>query len=141
MHAPFVGGAWGGGGSGGEIEGLRRGMVTVPVAGVVGDSRSGSLDEERDRSFGDMMRDESSEGDESITKMVSRVGRWWYSRCYESQLLNNGNSAEGDGEENGDSIWNDRALLRECEKNETGLKLLICYAQKPVVSKRRTISL
>ncbi|KAL8858242.1 MAG: hypothetical protein Q9178_005254 [Gyalolechia marmorata] len=124
------------------FEGLRRGMVTVPVAGVVGDSRSGSLDEERDRSFGDMMRDESSEGDESITKMVSRVGRWWYSRCYESQLWNTGNNgAEGDGEENGDSIWNDRALLRECEKNETGLKLLICYAQKPVVSKRRTISL
>ncbi|KAL8769643.1 MAG: hypothetical protein Q9209_004440 [Squamulea sp. 1 TL-2023] len=121
------------------FEGLRRGMVTVPVAGVVGDSRSGSVDEQReDLSFGEMIKDSSPQGDESITKMVSRVGRWWYSRCYESALLSTG---DGDVEVEENSIWNDRALLRECEKRETGLKLLICYAQKPVVSKRRTISL
>ncbi|KAL8782420.1 MAG: hypothetical protein Q9213_005384 [Squamulea squamosa] len=121
------------------FEELRRGMVTVPVAGVVGDSRSGSLDEQReDLSFGEMMKDSSPQGDESITKMVSRVGRWWYTRCYESSLVN---TSDSDVEVEENSIWNDRALLRECEKRETGLKLLICYAQKPVVSKRRTISL
>ncbi|KAI4098773.1 MAG: hypothetical protein LQ339_006273 [Xanthoria mediterranea] len=121
------------------FENLRRGMVTVPVAGVVGDSRSGSLDEDRDTCFSDMLKDSSPQGDEGITKMVSKVGRWWYSRCYESPLA----LREGDAglEEEEDSIWHDTALLRECEKRETGLKLLICYAQKPVVSKRRTISL
>ncbi|KAI4268091.1 MAG: hypothetical protein L6R38_007965 [Xanthoria sp. 2 TBL-2021] len=122
------------------FDNLRRGMVTVPVAGVVGDSRSGSLDEERDTCFSDMLKDSSPQGDESITKMVSKVGRWWYSRCYESTLLRDGEGVVvADDDEN--SIWNDKALLRECEKRETGLKLLICYAQKPVVSKRRTISL
>ncbi|KAI4251413.1 MAG: hypothetical protein L6R42_008396, partial [Xanthoria sp. 1 TBL-2021] len=111
------------------FENLRRGMVTVPVAGVVGDSRSGSLDEERDTCFSDMLKDSSPQGDEGITKMVSKVGRWWYSRCYESTL----SGKEGDARmEEEISIWNDKALLRECEKRETGLKLLICYAQKPV---------
>ncbi|KAL8646484.1 MAG: hypothetical protein Q9226_006834, partial [Calogaya cf. arnoldii] len=51
------------------FENLRRGMVTVPVAGLVGDSRSASLDEERDASFSDMLKDSSPRGDECITKM------------------------------------------------------------------------
>ncbi|KAL8754746.1 MAG: hypothetical protein Q9184_005017 [Pyrenodesmia sp. 2 TL-2023] len=115
------------------FENLSRCMVTVPVAGHISDSRAGSLDE-RDLSFGDMLKDPSPQGDESITKMVSRVGRWWYTRCYESGVL-------PDAEDSDQSIWADRALLKECEKRETGLKLLICYAQKPLRPKRRTISL
>ncbi|KAL8917881.1 MAG: hypothetical protein Q9208_007704 [Pyrenodesmia sp. 3 TL-2023] len=115
------------------FENLSRCMVTVPVAGLISDSRAGSLDE-RDLSFGDMLKDPSPQGDESITKMVSRVGRWWYTRCYESGVL-------PDAEDSDQSIWADRALLKECEKRETGLKLLICYAQKPLRPKRRTISL
>jgi len=31
--------------------------------------------------------------------------------------------------------------LRECEKRETGFKLLICYAQKPLAPRRRTVSM
>ncbi|KAL8957036.1 MAG: hypothetical protein Q9183_006161, partial [Haloplaca sp. 2 TL-2023] len=116
------------------FENLNRCMVTVPVAGLLNDSRKGSLDAE-DKSLGEMLKDHSAEGDEGITKMVSKVGRWWYSRCYESQLLGQ------DGEEMEGSIWNDRQLLKECEGFETGLKLLICYAQKPSLAKRRTISL
>ncbi len=123
------------------FENLRRGMVTVPVAGTLDgsetSSRNASMDEGRGKSFADMLNDESESGDEGITRMVSRVGRWWYERCYESGV----HSKEGEEEVGGVSIWNDKALLRECEKKETGLKLLICYAQKPVVSKRRTISL
>ncbi|KAL8947735.1 MAG: hypothetical protein Q9222_006019 [Ikaeria aurantiellina] len=115
------------------FENLSRCMVTVPVAGLVADSRAGSLDE-RDISLGDMLKDSSPQGDEGITKMVSRVGRWWYTRCYESSVL-------PDGDDSDQSIWADRALLKECEKRETGLKLLICYAQKPLTPKRRTISL
>ncbi|KAI4150681.1 MAG: hypothetical protein L6R39_002195 [Caloplaca ligustica] len=115
------------------FENLSRCMVTVPVAGLISDSRAGSLDE-RDVSFGEMLQDPSPQGDESITKMVSKVGRWWYTRCYESGVL-------PDAEDSEQSIWADRALLKECEKRETGLKLLICYAQKPLRPKRRTISL
>lgn len=116
------------------FENLNRCMVTVPVAGLVPDSHAGSLDE-RDLSLGDMVKDHSAQGDESITKMVSRVGRWWYTRCYEHAVL------PDDNENSEQSIWADRQLLKECEKHETGIKLLICYAQKPERSKRRTISL
>ncbi|KAL8827752.1 MAG: hypothetical protein Q9170_006885 [Blastenia crenularia] len=112
------------------FENLSRCMVTVPVAGLISDSRAGSLD----LSFGEMLKDPSPQGDESITKMVSKVGRWWYTRCYESVIL-------PDAEASDQSMWADRALLRECEKRETGIKLLICYAQKPNRPKRRTISL
>ncbi|KAL9600202.1 MAG: hypothetical protein Q9219_003345 [cf. Caloplaca sp. 3 TL-2023] len=134
------------------FENLSRCMVTVPVAGGIvssssSDSHSSSrarggsvvVDEEVD--FGEMLKDPTPRGDESITKMVSRVGRWWYSRCYEADGVLGDNDVEGRSSEQQQSIWADRALLRECEKRETGLKLLICYAQKPLRVKRRTISL
>jgi SAM-dependent methyltransferase len=67
--------------------------------------------------------------DESITKMVAKVGRWWYSTCYE-QVNHNIEHA----------IWSDRSLLKECEKNGTSFRLLICHAQKPAQTRRRTVS-
>lgn len=114
------------------FENLNRCMVNVPIAGHISDSRAGSSDE-RDLSLGDMLKDSSEQGDEGITKMVAKVGRWWYTRCYEKHVLPH--------EDMDRSIWADKALLRECEKRETGLKLLICYAQKPLAPKRRTVSM
>jgi len=67
--------------------------------------------------------------DEGITKMVARVGRWWYSMCYEQPLL-----------ETDKSVWQERGLLRECEKQGTSFRLLICCAQKPLQARRRTKS-
>jgi hypothetical protein len=67
--------------------------------------------------------------DEGITKMVARVGRWWYSACYEQPLLGNDKS-----------VWQERGLLRECEKQGTSFRLLICCAQKPLQPRRRTKS-
>jgi hypothetical protein len=67
--------------------------------------------------------------DEGITKMVARVGRWWYSACYEQPLL-----------ENDKSVWQEHGLLRECEKQGTSFRLLICCAQKPLQPRRRTKS-
>ncbi|XMA08458.1 hypothetical protein WAI453_001249 [Rhynchosporium graminicola] len=84
-------------------------------------------------SLADMMKDESRAGDESITKMVAKVGRWWYTRCYEMGVI-----PEGDGAR---SIFNDRSLLRESEKWNASFKLVVAYAQKPVVGRRRTASL
>lgn len=114
------------------FENLNRCMVNVPIAGHISDSRAGSLDE-RDLSLGDMLKDSSQQGDEGITKMVAKVGRWWYTRCYETGVL--------PYDEMDRSIWADKALVRECEKRETGLKLLICYAQKPSSPRRRTVSM
>lgn len=116
------------------FENLKSCMVDVPVAGAISSSRAGSFDS-KDMSLGDMLNDSSARGDESITKMVSKVGRWWYTRCYETSLSLTEDSATKP------SMWNDKQLLRECEKRETGLKLLICHAQKPINIKRRTASM
>ncbi len=71
-----------------------------------------------------------AEVDESITKMVAKVGRFWYSRCYENIVAGN----------RGDSIWQDRKLLEECEAWNSSFKLVVAYAQKPVMGRRRTNS-
>lgn len=87
-----------------------------------------------DLSLGDLLSDPSPSpsNDESIRKIVAKVGRWWYTRCYEIPVLPNGDSAS--------SIWADERVLRECQKRGTGFRLLIAYAQKPSEVKRRTAS-
>lgn len=109
--------------------------VGVPVASTVtaASKTTGNSDsEEKDISLAEMMKDESSIGDAGITKMVARVGRWWYLRCYELPTLPGGDASR--------SIFADTALLRECEKWNTSFKLLVCHAQKPIVPRRRTAS-
>lgn len=71
--------------------------------------------------------------DANISDMVARVGRWWYSKCYESLVM-------ADEENPSQSIWADGKLLRECEKRGTGFRLLVAYAQKPNCTVRRTVS-
>jgi len=78
------------------------------------------------------MKDTSHAGDEGITKMVAKVGRWWYTRCYESVVLPDGDASK--------SIFNDGQLLDECEKWNASFKLVVACAQKPVVGRRRTAS-
>ncbi|KAF1951707.1 hypothetical protein CC80DRAFT_597169 [Byssothecium circinans] len=95
-------------------------------------------------SFSELLnRQTSSEStDNGIADMVARVGRWWYSRCYESLVLPE--AGEPDAANSGHlletSIWRDEALIKECEKRGTSFKLLIGYAQKPDVGVRRTVS-
>lgn len=85
-------------------------------------------------SLGDLLSDPSPSpsNDESIRKIVAKVGRWWYTRCYEIPVLPNGDASS--------SIWADKRVLRECQKRGTGFRLLIAYAQKPSEVKRRTAS-
>ncbi|KAH8160977.1 hypothetical protein CIB48_g7261 [Xylaria polymorpha] len=92
--------------------------VGVPVASSITNAsrKDGKKDE---RSLAEMMNDKTETGDENITKMVSKVGRWWYNRCYEVPT--------GMGK----SIWHDRALLAECEEWGTSLKLMVCHARIP----------
>jgi hypothetical protein len=132
------------------FENLNRCMVGVPAAGRIPGSReedsecdpnsasvesSNSSSRAKDDtipSFSDLIRGQSQDGDEGITKMVARVGRWWYSRCYESLVLPGGDISK--------SIWTDESLIRECEKRGTSLRLMVCFAQKPDCPVRRTIS-
>ncbi|KAL6703803.1 hypothetical protein ACN47E_009102 [Coniothyrium glycines] len=145
-----------------------RCVVGVPVAGKLPDlndtksaqaKRKGSTASSIDKrsaalpsvngvkpevSFSDLLnRSSPSEStDNGITDMVARVGRWWYSRCYESLVLPE--AGEPGAATSGDllqsSIWRDESLVHECEKRGTSFKLLIGYAQKPEVGVRRTVS-
>lgn len=105
---------------------VKAARVGVPVASPITRTHGSRSIKKQDRkankaqpSLSDMMSDESAGADESITKMVSRVGRWWYSRCYESATSEL------------TSLWNDKALLRECEELGTSLKLMVCCGRAP----------
>lgn len=79
-----------------------------------------------ERSLPEMIADdESPVADESIAQSVAKVGRWWYSRCYE------GAATPGITPSSRGSIWHDRALLTECEEWGTSLKLMVCHARVP----------
>lgn len=94
-------------------------------------------------SFSDLLNvsSPSESTDNGITDMVARVGRWWYSRCYESLVLPDAEESNGtSGNLLNHSIWRDESLINECEKRGTTFKLLIGYAQKPEVGVRRTVS-
>ncbi|KAK3063128.1 hypothetical protein LTR53_019047, partial [Teratosphaeriaceae sp. CCFEE 6253] len=111
------------------FEDIQRCVVGVPAAGLIPRSRDissrASSDSssrpaafekhggasERELSFADLLEDahgvhtgpDNRSHDEGITKMVAKVGRWWYATCYETSLL----AATDDK-----SIWADQALLR-----------------------------
>lgn len=59
-----------------------------------------------------------------ITDVVSKVGRYWYTRTYERVMTGE------KGESMGRSMWNDKGLLRECSKKKTGMRMLIAYGRK-----------
>jgi hypothetical protein len=111
---------------------IRAARVGVPVAspiskvnaGVhVSDEKIGTEKKTKKSqpSLSEMMSDNSSTADESITKMVARVGRWWYTRCYETAIDPTATA----------TIWNDKQLLKECEQLGTSLKLMVCCGRAP----------
>lgn len=115
--------------------------VGVPVASAIARSSAGEAtrksatgddkgrqprEKKDERTLAEMMNDESAVADESITKMVAKVGRWWYSQCYETGAV----ASPGLGSTNR-SMWSDRALLAECEEWGTSLKLMVCHARVP----------
>ena len=139
------------------FEGVQRCIVGVPAAGNIPHSqdmsssssgtsgkpgvwrREDQSDSDFQFSFTDLLDDARNSqigpagngpgNDEKITKMVAKVGRWWYSSCYEKSLVPTDRS-----------IWSDHGLLRECERQGTSFRLLICHAQKPTQTRRRTVS-
>ncbi|KAJ4018400.1 hypothetical protein NW752_005517 [Fusarium irregulare] len=101
---------------------VKAARVGVPVATTVTSKGKGKATAKDQPSLSEMMSDNSPLADEGITKMVSRVGRWWYTRCYE-------NAAENT---TGKSIWSDKSLLSESEELGTSLKLMVCCARAPL---------
>lgn len=122
----------------GGFAGVKSCRVGVPVASAVVSSRKSSnagnsssdgsgkkeakkeksKNERNEKSLAEMMKDQSAASDGAITNMVARVGRWWYTRCYEREVVSG-------------SVWDDERVLEECERWGTSFKLLVCYAQKP----------
>ncbi|KAI1205903.1 uncharacterized protein F4807DRAFT_453696 [Annulohypoxylon truncatum] len=98
---------------------VKKCRVGVPVASAITNSSGFKGKKKDERSLAEMMNDKTEMGDENITNMVSKVGRWWYNRCYETST---GMPT---------SIWNDKSLLAECEEWGTSLKLMVCHARKP----------
>ncbi|KAJ9412565.1 hypothetical protein FOXG_13991 [Fusarium oxysporum f. sp. lycopersici 4287] len=97
--------------------------VAVPVASSFTRSDSKADEGKKDpASLSEMMNDNSPLADEGITRIVSHVGRWWYTRCYE-------NAAESPS---GKSIWSDKSLLSESGELGTSLKLMVCCARAPL---------
>lgn len=110
---------------------LKSCTVGIPVASPVTRAIA-APPQERELSLADMMRDDSQAGDEGITRMVAKVGRWWFLRCYEAAVIHDNEASR--------SIFQDQKVLEECESWSTSFKLLVCYAQKPAVPRRRTAS-
>ncbi|XWW96395.1 hypothetical protein V2A60_004369 [Cordyceps javanica] len=113
-------------GSGG-FSGIRAAKVGVPVASSIIQPRSSGGSGKKPQpqapaSLSDLMKENGPAADANITKMVTRVGRWWYTRCYE----NAAGIREGRK-----SIWDDKALLNECQELGTSLKLTVCCARAP----------
>ena len=101
------------------FEDINKCFVGLPAVGKVGSS--GGAAAERDIAE----REHSPEDPDDINEVVSKVGRWWYSRCYEGVITARGEHMER-------SMWADRALLRECRKRHTNFRMLVCCARKPI---------
>ncbi|KAG5969562.1 hypothetical protein E4U58_001336 [Claviceps cyperi] len=108
---------------------IKAARIGVPVAGPL--LQTGSQTRQTKSELGndnhvpslaaEIRHDGSLQAGDDITKIVSRVGRWWYSRCYEDAA----------GLPQDKSIWNDRSLLSECEQLGTSIKLTVCSARAP----------
>lgn len=107
---------------------IARTVGKVPDVGGEKSREKGKGKEQR--SLAEMMGDDSELADEGIARMVSRVARWWYARCYESAA-----APAGLGADPGRGIW-DRGLLGECAEWGTSLKLMVCHARVPDEGKR-----
>lgn len=107
------------------FSGIKAAKVGIPVASSItqaddkGKSKDGSNRAKDLPSLSEMMKDTSPAADANITKMVTRVGRWWYTRCYENAAISRRNK----------DIWADKTLLRECQEQGTSLKLTVCCAR------------
>lgn len=141
------------------FDNLQRCTARLPVAGSIASSSSScsfpsqSSHDNHGGSLGEPLsnsrRSPSPLDNEVMAKTVSKVGRWWYSQCYEIPIFHpppplslcgpQGNS-NNSGRCEYSSIWSDKKLLRECQQQGTGFRLLLAYAQKSIEVYQRSAS-
>ena len=100
--------------------------VGTPMGGETDSKEHKELRIKKEVSLADLIKDPDPAGDAGITKMVAKVGRWWFRQCYEKERQK--------------SIFDDGKVLAECEKWETSFKLCVAHAQKGEARRRRTAS-
>lgn len=109
------------------FENIQRCMVGIPAAGHV-DTQQGESTERREseHDLASLLRNANSgnESEDDVANMVARVGRWWYSHCYEG-VAESLIKAKG-------SIWDRPGMLEQSERAGTPLRMLMCFAQKPI---------
>jgi len=107
------------------FENLNRCMVSIPVAcknGIFEVGPRSSMDVDvalKNISLNEMLRDLSPASSEGITEILSRVGRWWFTRCYEKGFLANG-------------------YLTRSNKSDREKKFFVTYAETPNLWRRVT---
>ncbi|KAF3941683.1 hypothetical protein ABW19_dt0209262 [Dactylella cylindrospora] len=105
---------------------ITRCRVGLPTVGNVDGSREEQASMQQILKEGNSPDEVDMSSAEGINRVVSKVGRWWYTKCFE-------NIGEGQGDQSKyqRSLWEDKTLLRECEKKKTNFRMLISFAKKP----------
>lgn len=106
---------------------ITRCRVGLPTVGNVDGSREEQASMQQILKEGNSPDEVDMGSAEGINRVVSKVGRWWYGKCFE----NIGEDVQGEILRYRKTLWEDKTLLRECEKKKTNFRMLISFARKP----------
>ncbi|KAF3901553.1 hypothetical protein ABW21_db0201309 [Orbilia brochopaga] len=106
---------------------ITRCRVGLPTVGNVDGSREEQASMQQILKEGNSPDEVDMGSAEGINRVVSKVGRWWYNKCFE----NLGDETQGERLNYQKTLWEDKTLLRECEKKKTNFRMLITFAKKP----------
>ncbi|KAF3201637.1 hypothetical protein TWF106_009694 [Orbilia oligospora] len=106
---------------------ITRCRVGLPTVGNVDGSREEQASMQQILKEGNSPEEVDMGSAEGINRVVSKVGRWWYGKCFE----NIGEEVQGETLRYKKTLWEDKTLLRECEKKKTNFRMLISFARKP----------
>ncbi|KAK6537825.1 hypothetical protein TWF694_010728 [Orbilia ellipsospora] len=107
---------------------ITRCRVGLPTVGNVDGSREEQASMQQILKEGNSPDEVDMGSAEGINRVVSKVGRWWYNKCFE----NIGEEHQGESLKYQKTMWEDKTLLRECEKKKTNFRMLISFARKPL---------
>ncbi|KAK6503557.1 hypothetical protein TWF481_008571 [Arthrobotrys musiformis] len=106
---------------------ITRCRVGLPTVGNVDGSREEQASMQQILKEGNSPEEVDMGSAEGINRVVSKVGRWWYGKCFE----NIGEDTQEETLRYRKTLWEDKTLLRECEKKKTNFRMLISFARKP----------
>ncbi|KAK6361153.1 hypothetical protein TWF730_004897 [Orbilia blumenaviensis] len=106
---------------------ITRCRVGLPTVGNIDGSREEQASMQQILKEGNSPDEVDMSSAEGINRVVSKVGRWWYGKCFE----NIGEDVQAETLRYRKTLWEDKTLLRECEKKKTNFRMLISFARKP----------